>query len=599
MPTSIARPLAPAPSGFSEVAAHPVPDRHGTSLFTADPDLRALLPLYLPADLFNHLLPHLERMGALAGGVLDDLANVADHAPPTLSHRSRTGQDAQRIHKHPAYVELERVAFSEFGLAAASHRDGVLGWDKPMPPAAKYALTYLFVQAEFGLCCPLSMTDSLTRTLRKFGDPALVGRFLPNLTTQVFDDLYQGAMFMTEQGAGSDVAATATRAIRDSNAEGGWRLVGDKWFCSNPDAALAMVLARVEEADGTAVDGIKGVSLFLLPRTLADCSANHYRIIRLKDKLGTRSMASGEIRLEGAHAYLVGELGRGFVQMADMINNSRLSNGVRAAGLMRRALTEGQFIARERRAFGKRLVDMPLMRRQLLKLTLPTEQARTMVFQTAEALRRADAGEADAYPLMRILTPLIKFRACRDARKVTGDAMEIRGGCGYIEEWSDPRLVRDAHLGSIWEGTSNIVALDVLRAIRREGSLPVLQAHLQTLLGDTPMHAAARAMFDLAIANTVALASRAAEAGADGDVLARQAASALYHVTSAVAMAWEAGRIGSVRRMRLAQLVLVHRVLPQDPLGGGAEPEWLAETVAPPADGIVRPAGPVDHVNVF
>jgi acyl-CoA dehydrogenase len=266
---------------------------------------------------------------------------------------------------------------------------------------------------------------------------------------------------------------------------------------------------------------------------------------------------------------------------------------------MRRALTEGQFIARERRAFGKRLADMPLMRRQLLKLALPTEQARTMVFQTAEALRRADAGEADAYPLMRILTPLIKFRACRDARKVTGDAMEIRGGCGYIEEWSDPRLVRDAHLGSIWEGTSNIVALDVLRAIRREGSLPVLQAHLQTLLRDTPMHAAARATFDLAVANAAALASRAAEAGASGDVLARQAASALYHVTSAVAMAWEAGRIGSVRRMRLAQLVLVHRVLPQDPLGGGTEPEWLAETVAPPADGVVRAAGPVDQVNVF
>ena len=177
--------------------------------------------------------------------------------------------------------------------------------------------------------------------------------------------------------------------------------------------------------------------------------------------------------------------------------------------------------------------------------------------------------------------------------------MEIRGGCGYIEEWSDPRLVRDAHLGSIWEGTSNIVALDVLRAIRREGSLPVLQAHLQALLGDTPMHATARATFDLALANAVALATRAADAGADGDVLARQVASALYHVTSAVAMAWEAGQIGSVRRMRLAQLVLVHRVLPQDPLGGGVEPEWLAETVEPPADGVVRAAGPVDQINVF
>ncbi|MGO4578393.1 acyl-CoA dehydrogenase family protein [Cupriavidus sp. 2TAF22] len=608
MQTSAARhPAASSASSASSATdnppaatpAHPVPDQQGVNLFTSDPDLRALLPLYLPADLFAHLLPHLERLGGMAGGVLDTLAHTADHNKPTLSHRTRTGLDAQTIDKHPAYVELERVAFSEFGLAAASHRGGVLGWDKPMPAAAKYALTYLFVQAEFGLCCPLSMTDSLTRTLRKFGDPAVVERYLPNLTTQVFEDLYQGAMFMTEQGAGSDVAATTTRAVRDALAEGGWRLSGDKWFCSNPDAALAMVLARVEDENGQAAPGIKGVSLFLLPRTLADGSTNHYRIIRLKDKLGTRSMASGEIRLEGAHAYLVGELGRGFVQMADMINNSRLSNGVRAAGLMRRALSEGQFIARERRAFGKRLADMPLMRRQLLKLALPTEQARTMVFQTAEALRRADAGEADAYPLMRVLTPLIKFRACRDARKVTGDAMEIRGGCGYIEEWSDPRLVRDAHLGSIWEGTSNIVALDVLRAIRREGALPVLQAHLEGLLRDTPLHPAARAAFTAAIARAKALAARAADAGADGDVLARQAASGLYHVTSAVAMAWEAGRIGSERRMRLAQLVLVHRVLPQDPLAGDAEPDWLADTVAPPADGAVRAAGAVDQVNLF
>lgn len=239
------------------------------------------------------------------------------------------------------------------------------------------------------------------------------------------------------------------------------------------------------------------------------------------------------------------------------------------------------------------------MRRQLLKLVLPTEQARTMVFQTAEALRRADAGEADAYPLMRVLTPLIKFRACRDARKVTGDAMEMRGGCGYIEEWSDPRLVRDAHLGSIWEGTSNIVALDVLRAIRREGALPVLEAHLAGLLQATPMHAGARATFTAAIARAAKLAARAAEAGADGDVLARQAASALYHVTSAVAMAWEAGRIGSVRRMRLAQLVLLHRVLPQDPLAGEAEPYWLADTIAPPADGAVGATGEVAQVNLF
>jgi acyl-CoA dehydrogenase len=473
---------------------------------------------------------------------------------------------------------MERIAFSQFGLAAMSHRAGVFGWHEALPPAAKYALTYLFVQAEFGVCCPLSMTDSLTRTLRKFGTPELVDRYLPDLTTQVFDDLTQGAMFMTEQGAGSDVAATATRAVPDGES---FRLYGDKWFCSNPDAGLAMVLARIDGAPA----GMKGVSLFLLPRTLPDGSANTYRIVRLKDKLGTRSMASGEIRLNGARAFLVGEAGRGFQQMADMVNNSRLSNGVRAAGLMRRAVSEALFIARERRAFGKRLMDMPLMRRQLVKLLLPAEQARTMVFQTAEALRRSDAGDKAAYPLVRILTPLIKFRACRDARKVTGDAMEVRGGCGYIEDWADPRLVRDAHLGSIWEGTSNIVALDVLRAIRREGSLPTLDKHLRGLLAETPLHTQARTVFDDTLTRTLERASRVAEAGAQGDALARQVGSSLYHLSTSVAMAWEAGGMQSARRMRLAQLVLRQRVLPQDPLGGDdTEPAWMPALLDPALD---------------
>jgi acyl-CoA dehydrogenase len=194
---------------------------------------------------------------------------------------------------------------------------------------------------------------------------------------------------------------------------------------------------------------------------------------------------------------------------------------------------------------------------------LPMEQARSMMFQTAEALRRSDAGEAGAYPLLRILTPLLKFRACRDARKVTGDAMEVRGGCGYIEEWADPRLLRDAHLGSIWEGTSNIVALDVLRAAAREGSLPVLRAHLHGLLGNGAALPDALPALD----RTMALA----EAAQRDQALARQAASALYHLTSACAMAWEARRLGDAERLALARLVLRHRVLPRDPLEAGTE----------------------------
>jgi alkylation response protein AidB-like acyl-CoA dehydrogenase len=189
------------------------------------------------------------------------------------------------------------------------------------------------------------MTDSLARTLRRYGQPELVERYLPLLTSQDMDALHQGAMFMTEQGAGSDIANTAVTATPRN--DGTHALHGDKWFCSNPDAELALVLARIEGA----APGLRGVGLFLLPRTLPDGTPNSLRIVRLKDKLGTRSMASGEVRMEGARAWLIGDPEAGFKQMADMVNNSRLSNGVRAAGMMRRAVAEALHVARNRQAF--------------------------------------------------------------------------------------------------------------------------------------------------------------------------------------------------------------------------------------------------------
>ena len=176
-----------------------VPDSRGLNLYRADPSLARLAALYLPPDLHRCLEPHLDRLGALAGDHLDELAGLADRNPPVLHTRRRTGEDGDWIEKHPAYRTMEQLAFGDFGLATLSHRGGVLGWPTPMPPAAKYLLTYLFVQAEFGLMCPVSMSDSLTRTLRKFGDPALVARYLPALTSQDLDVLTQGAMFMTEQ----------------------------------------------------------------------------------------------------------------------------------------------------------------------------------------------------------------------------------------------------------------------------------------------------------------------------------------------------------------------------------------------------------------
>ncbi|MBV8165600.1 MAG: acyl-CoA dehydrogenase family protein, partial [Alphaproteobacteria bacterium] len=235
----------PDPAPETPHAAAALPDSRGVNAFDDDASLQRLLPLYLAPDLLAHLTPHLGRLGGLVGDRLDDLAHTADHHPPTLLTRDRQGRDRQRLDKHPAYVAMEQIAFGDLGLAAMSHRAGVLGWSAPLPPAAKYALTYLFVQSEFGLCCPVSMTDSLTRTLRKFGAPALVARYLPGLTAQDLDTLTQGAMFMTEQQAGSDVGGVATVAKPDGDA---WRLTGEKWFCSNADAGLAMVLARPEGA---------------------------------------------------------------------------------------------------------------------------------------------------------------------------------------------------------------------------------------------------------------------------------------------------------------------------------------------------------------
>ncbi|WP_353219663.1 acyl-CoA dehydrogenase family protein [Salinisphaera sp. S4-8] len=546
----------PATASQAAVLQSNIPDARGLSLFERDPDLARLLRVYLGDADYEKLEPQLVDLGARAAGELDDLAMAADRNPPVLVHRNRRGENAQSIEKHPSYTALEGVAYGELGLAALSHTDG------KRPSLIKYALTYLFVQAEFGLCCPVSMTDSLTRTLRKFGDAALVDKYLPYLTARDMDTLYQGAMFMTEQAAGSDIARITTRATRATGgADGEWRLRGDKWFCSNADADLAMVLARADDGPG----GMAGIGLFLLPKTRDDGTRNGYRIVRLKDKLGTRSMASGEIVLEDATAYLIGDIGRGFQQIADMMNMSRLSNGVRAAGLMRRALSEALHVARHREAFGKRLIDMPLMQRQLLKIMLPAEQARSMFMHISRCLDKADHGDENAAKLVRILTPLIKFRATRDSRKAIGDAMEVRGGVGYIEEWPEAKLLRDAHLGSIWEGTSNIVALDVMRAIRRQHTLDPLIAYLHARVADDGMPAAAWSLFSSFIDRVAALAARTVEHN-DDDIV-RQVASALYHLCSAVFMAWEAAQqTHDARRLALAFLVVRYKLQPADPL---------------------------------
>jgi acyl-CoA dehydrogenase len=539
------------------------PDTTGMNFYRADPALADLLRIHLPDALFRHIEPHLDRLGELAGGHLDECARLADRHTPVLHPRDRFGRDAQSIEYHPAYRELERAAFGEFGIHAMSIRKGVMGWPDKYPVAAKHAFTFLFNQAEFGLGCPINVTDGCAKLLANFGSEELKAKYLDGLTQTDISKLTEGGQFMTEKEGGSDVGTLTTSAVQEGDH---WRLYGEKWFCSNADAKVVMLLARPEGA----TSGTRGVGLFLMPRFLDDGSQNHYRIVRLKDKLGTRSMASGEIKFEGAIAYAVGRLDRGFVQMAEMVNSSRLSNGVKSTALMRRAYHDAMTVARNRVVFGSRIIDLPLGRRQLMKIMLATEQALSMSFVTADALDRAEAGSQDAAALLRILTPILKFRATRDARKVCGDAMEMRGGTGYIEEFATARLLRDAHLGSIWEGTGNIVALDALkRAVGRHGAESALAADLHARLGESVTVPQAwrdrlRSLVDRAIGFAREVASRA-----DNEGDARRATTSLYHVASAVTLAWEGARIdamrGDARRLLLSRLVLDHRLSMSDP----------------------------------
>lgn len=458
------------------IAAHlDLPLTDGLNLVDQDPNLLPALRLRAGTDAAARAEPLLRELGALAGGELGVLAHEANAHPPVLRQYDARGERVDEVVYHPAYRELCRLGFERFQLAAMSHRPA-LGWPSPVPHAVKYALSYVFAQAEFGVLCPISMTDSAARMLRLFGGPELTSPYLEGLTAARLEDQLTGAMFVTERQGGSDVGATATEARHDGS---DWLLSGQKWFASNVDADVVLTLARLPDG----APGTRGLGLFLVPRLCPDGSRNRYRIDRLKDKLGTRSMATGEVTLDGAFALPVGDLAHGFRQMAEMINVSRLSNAMRAAGLMRRALLEAVWHARHRHAFGRRLLDAPLLRRSLLPLVLHAEAALAFVLEASAVLDAADAGSPEAARRLRVLTPLAKYTICKRARSVTAEAMEVRGGNGYVEDWIDPRLLRDAHLGSIWEGSSNVVALDVGRAMRRDGAVDVLLRDLEARLG--------------------------------------------------------------------------------------------------------------------
>lgn len=560
------------------------PDCHGENFFDLDPSLQSLLKHYLPADLLAHMEPHYRRLGETAGGRLDNLARMADKRGPQLHARDAFGRDEDWIEFHPAYRDMEKIALEEFGIHAMSRRPGVLGWQDKVPPAAKYAFQYLFVQSEFGLMCPISATETSCLLIERHGDQALKDRFVDRMQSQDKAEILMGAQFMTEKTGGSDVSGIELEARFEDDE---WRLYGDKWFCSCADGDVAMLLARPEGAP----EGNAGLALFAMPRRLDDGRRNSYRIVRLKDKLGTNSMASGEIVFEGAVAYPLGEIGAhanpGLKQMLDQVNMSRLSHGVRAAAMMRRCLNEAMAVANYRVAFGGRVIEKPLMRRQLLKLMVPTEQALSMSMFVARSLEAGDAGDADAKRLTRILTPLLKFRTARDNIKVATGAMEARGGNGYIEDWVNARLVRDAHLGVLWEGTSNINAIDVVvRAVGRANGHEDLAAAMGGLLDEALPNMPGQLNGELkgGVEMACALADKVAREGREP--MMRKAATALYNATSATIMAHEGAALGArgedARRLLLARLVLDHRLKPQDPLSAEVAEDVIGDRLLDP-----------------
>ncbi len=546
------------------------PDCHGLNFFDIDQSLQSVMELYLPDDLRTHMTPVLRQLGEVAGNRLDDLARSCDRHPPVLHPRNARGKDEEWIEFHPDYREMEKIAYGDFGIHCMSHKAGVHGWPEKIPPMAKYIFTYLFVQAEFGLMCPISVTDTSYGLLAKHGPKEAMDKFGWQMLSQNMDEIHMGAQFMTEKVGGSEVANFEVEARFE---EGQWRLYGDKWFCSCAGAEVALVLARPE---GAPKDN-SGLAIFAVPRHLEDGSRNKYRFVRLKDKMGTKSMASGEAKFEGAVGYAFGDVGAkknpGLRQMMDQVVMSRLSHGVRAAGMMRRCLNEALVTSQNREVFGEPIIEKPLLRRQLLKMMIPTEQSLSMFLHVANQLHKSDQGDKKAERLNRILTPLLKFRTCRDNVDVAGGALEIRGGNGFIEDWVNPRLVRDAYTGLLWEGTSNINALDITtRAIAKSGVHVDLADDLKHRLENTE---GLPGQYAGELKGLVERARDFAEevASSGNETLARQASNALYHATTATLFAQEGARLGhagkDARRLLLSRFVQDTKLKPSDPLSMG------------------------------
>jgi len=449
-----------------------VPDPYGHDV-AADPTLLAALHRAGA----GWAEPELHELGRLAGSEqADEWGRLANANPPVLRTHDRYGHRIDEVEFHPYWHELMRTAVTH-GLHAAPWRDG-----RPGAHTARAAKFYVWGQVEAGHTCPISMTYAAVPALRT--TPELAGWLEPLLASATYDfglrephgkrGLIAG-MSMTEKQGGSDVRANTTRAV--PSGDGTYRLTGHKWFTSAPMSDVFLTLAQ---APG-------GLSCFLLPRVLPDGGRNPIRLQRLKDKLGNKSNASAEIEYEGAVGWLVGEEGRGVRTIIEMVNMTRLDCTVGAASGMRYGAFRAVHHATHRRAFGRALIDQPLMRNVLADLVVESEAATAVAMRLAEATDQALGGDETAVLVRRLGLAVAKYWVCKRGPAHAAEALECLGGNGYVEESGMPRLYREAPLVSIWEGSGNVAALDALRAMARQPAVvEALLAEIEPVAGADP-----------------------------------------------------------------------------------------------------------------
>jgi alkylation response protein AidB-like acyl-CoA dehydrogenase len=510
------------------------PPRLGNQ-YEDDRALRSYLKRALPPDVLREVEPTLVEMGELAGGELYRMQLEDRLSEPRLTQWDAWGQRVDRIEVSPLWRVAERLA-AEHGVVATAYerRHG------PHSRVHQCALAYLFTPSTDIYSCPLAMTDGAARALIASGNKALVERVVPHLTSRDPAEFWTSGQWMTELTGGSDVGLSETVARRD--AEGTWRLYGRKWFTSAATSQVALTLAR-PEGNGP---GGRGLALFFVETRDAEGRLRGIQVNRLKDKLGTRKVPTAELTLDGTPAELVAGTNEGVRAIAPMLNVTRLWNGISAAALMRRGMALARDYARRRTAFGSTLAEKPLHADTLAALQAETEAALHLAFFVAELTGREEAREGcDAgTQLLRLLTPLMKLTTARAAVAVASEVLEAFGGAGYVEDTGLPVILRDAQVLSIWEGTTNVLALDALRtATKEDGALASLDEEIKACarsVHDARLASAAQAALDAFEHATTWLDSARKESQAALEAGARRFALTLGRATAFALLARQA-----------------------------------------------------------